>query len=249
MLNSKLYVKLADLFRTGMAFAVALLATGLAHASGVNIGFNSSVTTLTDPANIDAFFGQSYAIDDAVSGSFSFPASAQVLSFDTAGIASGTDYFLAPDAGSGGLQVGANALVSNGQGSAISIRNDSSSALMGDQYIFSTAVDSDPNDSLGFIALVLVNSAGTLFDSEEFFELDSLAGFDFGFWVVGGQFGDFDAIDRMVLDSFAGGVVNINSISFAVTPSPVPIPAALPLFASGLIGLALFRRRKVRIEL
>ena len=43
-----------------------------------------------------------------------------------------------------------------------------------------------------------------------------------------------------------GSRADFNLTSFAVAPSPVPLPAAFPMFASGIVGLAALGRRRFR---
>lgn len=72
------------------------------------------------------------------------------------------------------------------------------------------------------------------------FSVFSITGIDIANFVAnaGGYFFSADVIGP------AGGTGNIASSSVTVPPSSVPLPAALPLFAAGMIGLAAARKRK-----
>jgi len=60
------------------------------------------------------------------------------------------------------------------------------------------------------------------------------------------------AAGNYIISTFlaVGNVTDPNyQVNFSLDTAPTPIPAALPLFASGLAGLALLRRRRKRKEL
>ena len=59
------------------------------------------------------------------------------------------------------------------------------------------------------------------------------------------------AAGNYIISTFlaVGNVTDPNyQVNFSLDTAPTPIPAALPLFASGLAGLALLRRRRKRKE-
>ena len=75
---------------------------------------------------------------------------------------------------------------------------------------------------------------------EIFTTLDDPISLAFGEFTIGTGINDSRQIVGVYNDHITGGK------GFLATPSVVPLPAALPLFASGLAGLAWLARRKRR---
>jgi|SRR5215469_2015429 len=82
---------------------------------------------------------------------------------------------------------------------------------------------------------------------------DGLFSFDLGTIGTGQSGFTFTAINNEVMlnilltDSVSGGITDFEHNRIDLAVSEVPIPATLPLFASGLLGLGLLARRKRRV--
>lgn len=66
--------------------------------------------------------------------------------------------------------------------------------------------------------------------------------FDGSFTITNNGVNDVELTD-IIISNFAGSVLPSNIATVTITPSAVPVPAAVWLFISGLIGLVGFARR------
>lgn len=62
--------------------------------------------------------------------------------------------------------------------------------------------------------------------------------------VLDGNFNGVSTLNFLFMNSGEGASGGIDDIEFSVTPAPIPVPAALPLLAAGLGGLAFMGRRR-----